>query len=425
MWGYAAPLVGFVFAVLAIRQNFYSFYGPITLYDGTTLAPAVAGVVLLATVIASASRFPRIALGGVLVFMAVQLLVPFALSAGRDWAVYLGPAYVVFFAASNPVRRVRIEALCTAAALGVVETVLYSSRLEAAKFLPFPMPGGESIVPVIRWWALLGGQFLVLLLGAWAVGFAIRMTADRAVLIRERAAAEEIIDRAELELTVAQERNRISRDLHDVLAHSLAVIVAQADGARYLSSDAPPPVLSALESISGAARRALIDAQHVIENVSADDPGGPQPGLGDVDGLIAEMRRGHLRIERTDTGDARPLGTGQELAVYRILQESLTNALKHAGMGSGVQVRFDWDGPGLTIHIASTAVKDRAGAVIPAGNRLGRGIPGLRERARLAGGWLKADADGGVFRTTAFIPYDTPPADDAPDRPIEAAVTGR
>ncbi len=424
MWGYAAPLVGLIIAVLAVRQNYVWSYGPPVPYDDSTSGPAAAGAFLLGTAIAFASRFPRIALSGVFVFIAAQLVVPFAFTVGRDWAVYLGPAYVVFFAAASPARRSRIQSLCAAVALGVVETVLYSTRLEAGGLRAVPMPGADTVGPALEWWFFLGSQFLLLLLGAWAAGFALRMTADRARLIQERAAAERVIDQAELELTVARERNRISRDLHDVLAHSLAVIVAQADGARYLSSEAPPPVLSALESISGAARRALIDAQHVIENVAADDPSAPQPGLAEVDELIAQMRRGHLRIERTDTGEARALGAGQELAVYRIFQESLTNALKHAGMGSGVEVRFDWDGPGLTVHLASTAVKDPAVAVSSVGNRLGRGIPGLRERARLAGGWLKADADGGTFRTTAFIPYDSTPAGHAPERPVVGAVAG-
>jgi signal transduction histidine kinase len=102
------------------------------------------------------------------------------------------------------------------------------------------------------------------------------------------------------------------------------------------------------------------------------------------------------------------LSTGQEMAVFRIVQECLTNALKHGGRGTEVRLHFDWSGPGLTLHVASAvapAGKEDAGD--PASPRVGRGLPGMRERAHLAGGWLTAGPDGEHFRVTVFIPYGT------------------
>lgn len=256
-------------------------------------------------------------------------------------------------------------------------------------------------------WLYLAVEFAILMISAWLAGFGIRMTIERFALVRERAAAAETIRQAELQLTVVQERNRISRELHDILAHSLAVIAAQADGTRYLAKDQSATVTAALTNISGAARSALIDAQRVIENVTGDE-NLEEPSIEDVDDLIDQMRHGHLAIDRTDQGDRRPLTARQELTVYRIVQESLTNALKHAGPGSEVTLRFNWDDPGLTLHFTSapgpTVATDAPGQGAVSG---GRGIGGLRDRVATIGGWLTAEVEGRSFITTAFIPYAT------------------
>lgn len=203
-----------------------------------------------------------------------------------------------------------------------------------------------------------------------------------------------------------QERTRIARDLHDVLAHSLAVIAAQADGTRYLSKDQPKAVLTALDTIARSARSALVDAQRVIEGVRDDGMVTPQPRLSDIPALIEGMQRGSLKIHPSESGTPVELSTGQEMAVFRIIQECLTNALKHGGRGTDVRLHFDWTGPGLTLHVASAiAPTGKEDAAEPAPPRVGRGLPGMRERAHLAGGWLTAGPDGEHFRVTVFIPY--------------------
>jgi signal transduction histidine kinase len=120
------------------------------------------------------------------------------------------------------------------------------------------------------------------------------------------------------------------------------------------------------------------------------------------------MQRGSLNIHSCESGTPVELSTGQQVAVFRIVQECLTNALKHGGRGTDVRLHFDWTGPGLTLHVASEiAPIDQETADDPVLPRVGRGLPGMRERAHLAGGWLTAGPDGEHFRVTVFIPYGT------------------
>ncbi len=349
-----------------------------------------------------------------LALVVIQIGFPFALSMARDWPIYTGPAIVVFFVALNASPHVRLQGLGCALLLTLAATLLFGTRMQqAARQFAVMVEASSPAEADASLWLYLGIEFSVLMVGAWLLGFGIRMTIERFRLIRERSAAAETIRHAELKLVVAGERTRIARDLHDVLAHSLAVIAAQADGTRYLSNDQPPVVAAALKNISGAARSALIDAQRVIENLSHDAENGP--GLAEIDGLIAQMRQGHLTIERTDQGTRQSLTSDQELAVYRVVQESLTNALKHAGLGSTATIRFNWDGPGLTLHITSTpSVQANVQRDRPAPG--GRGISGLRDRVEASGGWLTAEPDEEAFITTAFIPYtDQNPASSGPN----------
>ena len=271
-------------------------------------------------------------------------------------------------------------------------------------------------------WMLYSSFLLVIFAVAWLAGYTLRSWEERRTLSAERTAAVDNLKATEVDLVVEQERTRISRDLHDVLAHSLAVIAAQADGSRYLGKDQPQPVLDALENIASAARRALTDAQRVIEGVGDGGSALPQPRLADIDELL-EQQGNSLQVERTESGSPVDLPEGQQLAVFRIVQESLTNALRHGGAGTRVTVHLDWSGPGLSLQLASLAARPASSA---AGNNgspttagTGRGIAGMRERAHLAGGWLTAGPDGESFRVSAFLPFGL--AVSAPGAEIYAA----
>jgi signal transduction histidine kinase len=274
-------------------------------------------------------------------------------------------------------------------------------------------------------WQLFSFLFLIGA-GCAAAGLALRLYEERGSLFKARNLVQASLKETEVELVVEQERTRIARDLHDVLAHSLAVIAAQADGTRYLSQDQPKAVLDALENIAVSARHALVDAQRVIEGVRDDGLVAPQPRLTDVGPLVERMRQGSLKVQQSETGTPVELGAGQQLAVFRIVQECLTNALKHGGRGTAVRLHFDWSGPGLTMHVASelpASVSIGGTDDGDAAERVGRGIPGMRERAHLAGGWLSSGPDGEQFRVTVFIPYGSRPAALLPENGADEDVT--
>jgi signal transduction histidine kinase len=223
--------------------------------------------------------------------------------------------------------------------------------------------------------------------------------------------AEEEQRQAQRAVVVEQERNRIARDMHDVVAHSLAVVIAQADGARYSRAQNPEAVDEALITISTTAREALGDVRILLARLRQDVVAGPQPVLADLDRLVEQMRGTGLDIRWTTTGTPATLGSGAQLAVYRIVQEALTNALRHGDTSRTVALRLDWttDWVAVTIDNAlriapSTVVSGTAGVGETHAAEMGHGLPGMRERALLAGGSLTAEPAEGYFRVAAHLP---------------------
>jgi len=209
------------------------------------------------------------------------------------------------------------------------------------------------------------------------------------------------------EMVQEQERVRIARDMHDVVAHSLAVVVAQADGARYLGSKDPAATDAALATIATTAREALSDVRVLLAQLRHSQDDGPQPTLVDLDRLYEQLRGSGLTITQEVSGTPLPLGTGQQLAVYRIVQESLTNALRHAEREE-VTVHFGWSAHGLDLTISSAlapAKITRTGrTAIVGAPTTGHGIAGMTERAALVGGHLTAGVVGARFVVHAWLP---------------------
>ncbi|MBX3195065.1 MAG: sensor histidine kinase [Microbacteriaceae bacterium] len=251
---------------------------------------------------------------------------------------------------------------------------------------------------------------LVAFLLSWTAGL-LWSTIRRARANRRDALA------AEQEIAAEQERTRIARDMHDVVAHSLAVVVAQADGARYIAQKDPQATEEALVTISSTAREALADVRLLLAQLRHAQGDGPQPTLVDLDRLFEQVRTAGLDIEREQSGSPLALGTAPQLAVYRIVQESLTNALRHADTARPVRVRFDWTPHGLDLTIASAlrAPTGRTGAIRTGATSTGHGVAGMTERALLAGGRLTAGPVDGSFVVRAWLPaHPTVPADPAP-----------
>jgi signal transduction histidine kinase len=188
---------------------------------------------------------------------------------------------------------------------------------------------------------------------------------------------------------VVEERARIARELHDVIAHHVSMIVVQAGAERRVLADGNASTREVLESVEQTGRGALTEMRRLLGMLRGDanEPLEPQPGLDDVPTLVGQLREAGLPVELHVDGERRELPLGIELSAYRIVQEALTNALKHAGDArTTVHVRYDPDS--LELEIADEGSGNGAQA---AGG--GHGLVGMRERVALFGGQFDARAD--------------------------------
>ncbi|KRE30717.1 sensor histidine kinase [Agromyces sp. Soil535] len=281
--------------------------------------------------------------------------------------------------------------------------------LVATAYLAVVKPIFDQAAPVgdNPWSTLFLAGFLfvasiAVLVLAWTAGLLIRSIRDSREVRRREDAANRERALVEYRYAVEQERNRIARDMHDVVAHSLAVVIAQADGARFAARARPEAAVGALDTIAGIARGALGDVRVLLAELRHDESGSPQPVLDDLDGLLERLRAAGLDVRFTETGDRLELGTGHQIAVYRIAQEGLTNALRHGDTTAPVDLRLTWDDGGVDLAVVNAM---RADAASGESHGIRHGIPGMRERAQLAGGRLSAEAgDDGLFRVHARIP---------------------
>lgn len=257
--------------------------------------------------------------------------------------------------------------------------------------------------------------FLGLFLLSWTLGLLVKTFSTARDSRRGQAQAEVEQQRAQQDVMVEQERTRIARDMHDVVAHSLAVVIAQADGARYASAADPAAADEALTTIATTARGALGDVRELLAQLRHSHGAGPQPMLTDLDPLLDQMRASGLDIDYRITGESGPLGTQQQLALYRIVQEALTNALRHGDTARAIELTVDWGTERVDIRISNTV---RAPVVIPV--RAGHGVAGMRERASIAGGRLDLDATRESFTVTASVPRPSPQTDPSPPIPLES-----
>jgi signal transduction histidine kinase len=345
--------------------------------------------------------------GGILLWVLVCVAFGTALAIRR-----LAPGLslaVAWFAALVQMGTGREVATVDVAVFGVLYvTAAYGSRLVfwlgfasavvgavvATSYIYFVRgAGGLSLDTLGTAGAVLVAATFALLL-AWTVGALVR-TGLRA---RTNRLAQE---RAEAEASAEQVRVRIARDMHDVVAHSLAVVIAQADGARYAAAADPDAAASALGTISTTARAALADVRVLLTQLRHTQTEGPQPTVGDLEALYAQVRAAgvDLRVD-VDPMPATDPPAAVQLAVYRILQEALTNALRHGAQGGTVDVRMSGRVDAVELSVRNPVVGDPA----PSG---GHGVIGMRERAQLAGGELTASAEDGAFTVRAVIPIRT------------------
>lgn len=270
-------------------------------------------------------------------------------------------------------------------AVFAVEAVIYAR-------IPAERVGGEALFAAF------------VALGTWAAGDVVRArltSADRAVdearvLVVEREAAAGA--------ALAEERARIARELHDIIAHSVSVMGVQAGAARMLLDGDPGAARAALRGVEATARSSVADLQRLLAVLREDGalPGRlPQPGLALLPELVEQVRAAGLPVQLSTAGTSAELTPGVDLAAYRIVQEALTNALKHSGASTVVHISY---------HPRHVRVEVRdAGPGCRAGrNNAGHGLLGMRERAQLYGGTLQVGPhpDGG-FVVRACLPTGT------------------
>ncbi|PVU83968.1 sensor histidine kinase [Cellulomonas sp. WB94] len=268
-------------------------------------------------------------------------------------------------------------------------------------------------------------------LAVWAFGLVRRARREAMDALVDRAHRLEIERDQQHQIATSAERSRIAREMHDIVAHSLSVIIAQSDGGRYAAQRDPDAATRALGTVSETGRAALADMRRLLGVLRPNADGlpasagrtgdvvvVPQPAELDVESLVEHVRSSGLRVSLVRMGTPRRLPPGAGLTVYRICQEALTNVLKHAGPDPAVTVLVHWLPAGITLEVSD----DGRGAAAES-DGLGQGLLGMRERAAMFGGTVAVGPrPGGGFRIRAQIPLppappDAPPADAPPRSP--------
>jgi signal transduction histidine kinase len=244
---------------------------------------------------------------------------------------------------------------------------------------------------------------LVIFVFGWLVGYALRQRTERTEAAEERAIRAEREREAAARLAVAEERARIARELHDVVAHAVSVMVLQVGAVRHRMLDSDAEDREALENVEKAGRAALSEMRRLLGAMrgDGDEPERvPHPGLADLNGLIAHVRAAGLAVGLHVHGEPVELPAGLDLSVYRIVQEALTNTLRHAA-ARRAEIALSF-GP----HDLRVEVRDDGRGPVDGDGR-GHGLVGIRERVKIYGGEMSATATpGGGFVLRARLPLD-------------------
>jgi signal transduction histidine kinase len=279
--------------------------------------------------------------------------------------------------ANAPLRR-------AAAALAITAPVIVVIASHHGLALAFHQDSGASAVPLS----------LLQLVAFWLAGVFVRDRRQAAWLAARSAALERQAEQA-----AAAERARIARELHDIIAHHLSVVVLHAAGAR-ASGRADPETL---EEIEHSGRQALTETRRlfgVLRDPDEESGRAPQPGIGELPALVGSLRAAGLEVRLAIDGDHEALSSAVNVSAYRIVQESLTNVLKHAGPARA-EVMVDCTDIAVTIEVTD----DGPGNPAPPPGSGGQGLPGMRERVALFGGELRAGPrPGGGFTVSAWLP---------------------
>jgi signal transduction histidine kinase len=384
-WLRDRPLAGDALLALALFVAQLGLWGGIPREPEQLALPAVAALAAAEmSLVVVRRRWPWLAVAGMSVFSGATLLL-----APADAGPGLGFLAVAYTSAAY--LRLRPAVLAAVVLWGPV-LVLSTGRRSA----------GLAELP---WWYQLAFTVMIALV-CFFLGRVVQTRRAYTAALEERAATAEANQRALAGQAVAEERRRIARELHDLVAHHVAVMGVLATGARRAAGRDPAAADEALATIEQTGRTVLREMRRLLEVLRSDsEPAGelaPQPTLAAVGTLVDQVREAGLPVTLEVDGDPGPLDPGVALTVYRVVQEALTNVLKHAGPANA-QVRIAGHGSSLRLEIFDTGRGPPPGG----GTGVGHGLVSMRERVHLLGGTLRAGPrPGGGFRVYADIPTD-------------------
>ncbi|MBD0838689.1 sensor histidine kinase [Streptomyces sp. TRM68416] len=316
---------------------------------------------------------------------------PVAWILGSSWSEWpwMAGAFVCHVAVMT------IVAICTrprTAAWMWLLTAVYGLVVDAAGFGPDSYYGASSNTGPL----LVVSALVLLCVAVWHI----RRSAEQEVTAQATETAQERSKR-----TLLEERTTIARELHDVVAHHMSVVAIQAEAAPYRVENPPEELERAFATIRENAVAALTELRRVLGVVRAEDyeaPDAPQPTLADLDALLANVRDAGLDVDKAVTGAVRELPQGVELSAYRIVQEALSNTLRHAP-GASAKVEIGYVLGGLGLRIVNTPPP--APSLIKPSPGAGHGITGMRERVTMLNGEMTAGAtDDGGYEVAVFLP---------------------
>jgi signal transduction histidine kinase len=376
--GYRRRAIDIAVAVLAFAFTLGIVFGPEDRsgsQDPDGIAVLLAALATLPLV--ARRRFPIAVL--VFVTLASALMIGVGYPSGPP----IGPALAVFFVGSSGAR-LRGSFPLTIGLIGG----LLAIHLVAAGIGQDHFPGAELLFGVPLFSAV------------WFAGDRARLRRDRLRELEERARRAEREAERERQLAVAEERTRISRDLHDSAGHAINVILVHAGAARLLAEKDPERSKDALETIETVARETLTEIDQLVGALREDEGANLEPpvGFSALASLAQRHRDAGLEVELDVSGD-HGLAPAVNRAAYRIVQESLTNALRHGDGAARVTATYGRDA--LEIEVTNPVAGDGI-------SEAGHGLVGMRERASLVGGTLEAERANGAFRVRARLPYGSP-----------------
>jgi signal transduction histidine kinase len=354
-------------------------------FVGSHLSVRLPVTLLLVLPVAFRRKYPRPAFIAAVTAGAIQVVVARAGPSAADLAILV----LLYTLAAYRPRRESVAGLLTclagsAVAIGAWTAVDLGATLADRLFVGGVMFGGTALI-------------------AWVLGDSMRYRRAYYAALEERASRLEAERDAQAKISAAAERARIARELHDVIAHNVSVMVVQADGASYALRSEPERARQALAAISSTGRQALAEMRRLLGVLRSGDAGAdlaPQPGLDQLRELLDQARTAGLSVSLRLEGAPHQLTEGAELAAYRVVQESLTNTRKHAGILAAAAVTLRYERDGLIVRVTDDGRGEAA-----QGDGAGHGLTGMRERIEMYGGTVEAGPlPGGGYQVTARLP---------------------